>query len=71
MKVESAYIILTHPYDFRSGEPAKILGVKLVTLSPETPPRLCFRLRWENGVEDLVPLENPYKIHNPKPGTGN
>lgn len=50
-----AYLIGTHYTSFRRGEPAEIIGVEFVT--PEgLQPRPCYKIRYEDGVEDAVPI---------------
>ena len=47
-----AYFIGLHPYGFRTGQPALILGVVVINGRP------CFHLRYPDGVEDDTPIEN-------------
>jgi hypothetical protein len=57
MNYETAIYTPTHPYQFRCGQPAEIVGVYVVT--PEgKPARACFKLRWPDGFEDLSPIED-------------
>jgi len=56
MKTESAYVIGTHPYSFRKGEMAIILGLKIIT-PDEGPPRPCFHIMFDDGQEDYRNIE--------------
>lgn len=58
MKTEKAYIIGTHPYSFRSGEPAEIIGVKLVTPSSDIKCRLCYEIEFSDGFKDSIAVED-------------
>jgi hypothetical protein len=45
----------THFASFRSGEPATIIGVEWVKPGGHGG-RACFRIRFEDGVEDVTPI---------------
>ena len=63
MKIEKAYLIGTHAYSFRSGEPAEIIGVKLVTPSSDLKCRLCYEIEFSDGHKDFVVVKDDrYKI---------
>lgn len=47
-----------HPYAFRCGEPAKIIGVVMVDPENHLSPRPCFHVRFADGVEDWIPLSD-------------
>jgi len=56
MKREKVYLIDLNGYGFRCGKPAEIIGVEMCT--PEGyRPRLCYHIRFEDGVEDWKPVE--------------
>lgn len=58
-KSQKAFLVGKHRFCFHPGEPAEILGVRIVT--PEDhPPRPCFHVRFENGDEDFVPLSDKH-----------
>ena len=44
-----------HPYVFRSGQWARISGLELA-LAEKPYPRPCYRVRFEDGVEDVWPV---------------
>lgn len=52
----TTFIRGTHPYAFRSGEWAVLEYVDTVLLHSEE--RQCFRVRFEDGVDDLWPVHN-------------
>ena len=55
LAMKDAHYMPLHRYAFRSGEPAKLLGVKICT--PEgSDPRACYHLRWPDGKEDYSPI---------------
>ena len=62
MYKETVYLIDLSNDGFRCFEPAEIMGVNMVT--PDgLEPRLCYHLKWSDGVEDWKPLyEKQYKI---------
>lgn len=67
MKTEKAYLIGTHAYSFRSGEPAEIIGIKLVESAPGLKLlkwRLCYEIEFSDGQRDYQPIkdESNYKI---------
>lgn len=41
---------------FRAGEPAEIVGKAVVAFKKNSEPRLCFKIRFNDSVEDLVPV---------------
>jgi len=55
-----AFLVGTHRYLFRAGEPAEIIGVKFVT-PKNAGPRPCYHIRFKDGKRDLVPIsESPH-----------
>ncbi len=52
-----AFLVGTHPYSFRSGKPAEILGVEFATPEGETS-RPCYRIRFNDGYVDGVPMSD-------------
>lgn len=56
---QKAFLVGTHRYSFQAGEPAEIIGVQFVT-PKNAEPRACYRLRFEDGQEDLVPLSEAH-----------
>jgi hypothetical protein len=52
---QRAFLVGTHGYSFRPGEPAEILGVVFVT-PKGLHTRPCFEIRFADGKKDLVPL---------------
>lgn len=60
---DEAYLVGVHRYSFKSGKPAKIVGVEFVT--PEKgEPRLCYHVVWADKTEDWIPVKDNsnYKI---------
>lgn len=53
-----AYLIGTHPYSFRSGSPAEIVAVVFVTPPNASDMRACYHIRFNDGVEDFVPVSD-------------
>lgn len=52
---ENAFYVGLRPHSFRFGQPAEIIGVKMV--APQgLNPRPCFHLRFEDGMEDFSPI---------------
>ena len=63
MEYSTAFYIGTHDNSFRSGEPAKIMGVKIL-FGDRLEDRPCFELEYADGAIDYSPIcdyEN-YKI---------
>ena len=67
MESNKAYLVGIHPYYFRCGEPAEIIGVVIAT-PKDSEPRPCFHIRFEDGEEDYIPLSdfNCHKIISEK-----
>jgi hypothetical protein len=63
MQTEQVFLVSIHRYGFRAGTPATIVGVEEVT-PPGSPPRFCYKVRFEDGKEDFVPMNETehYKI---------
>jgi len=59
-KQGEVFLVGKHPYSYRKGEKALILGVKMVT-PEEAEPRVCFEIKFEDGAVDLVPLSEVEK----------
>ena len=60
---DKAYFVGIHRYSNKSGKPAEIIGVEMVT--PQgLEPRLCYHIQWSDMVEDWVPVcdTSNYKI---------
>lgn len=62
-KVEPCFIIGAHPFSFRAGQIAEILGVAMVT-PRGSEPRACFHIRFHDGIEDYTPVSDSlhYKL---------
>jgi hypothetical protein len=50
-----AFLVGTHRFSFRAGEPAEIIGVRFTTPA-DLEPQACYFVRFGNGNEDLVPI---------------
>jgi hypothetical protein len=74
LKTELAYLIGTHLYSFRPGEPARIVGVSIVTPPPTMAasstdvfvgdPLPCFEREFLDGKHDFVPVYYPGGVAN-------
>lgn len=53
-KPQKVYVVGTHQYCFRAGEPAQIIGVKMGELYEKSEPRLLYEVKYADGVRDLV-----------------
>jgi hypothetical protein len=62
MKRDDAYFVGMHRYLFKSGVPAKIIGVEMIT-PKGLPQRLCYHIRWTDAAEDWVPVEDHNKTY--------
>lgn len=61
MKVALVKVRFTNSYAFRSGEWADVIGIVLVR--PENlEPRLCYHLRFPDGVCDYSPINEPHDL---------
>ena len=49
----------THPYGFRNGTWAEIVGVEMAEPSYLISARPCYRVRFSDGVEDLWSIYDP------------
>ena len=58
MKVQPAYLTGTHPYSFRSGQKAKIIGVVTVPPDAKLLPRLGFAVEYPDGEVDYVAISD-------------
>jgi hypothetical protein len=56
MKIKRAVITGVHPYAFRSGESAFIIGAAMVTPENNLPERLCYQVIFDDGQTDYVPV---------------
>ena len=54
-RVTLAYCKDDHPYAFRSGEYAEVVGVRMVKRGDW---RHCYLVRFEDGEEDLWPVHD-------------
>ena len=63
MESTNLYYIGTHPYSFRSGEPAEIIAVGLYE-SDECKKVPCFHIKFADGIEDWSPISDfgTYKV---------
>jgi len=50
-----------HPYSFRTGEWATIIGALLCT-PVGLEPRMCYKCLYPDGVIDYVPVDEPGEI---------
>ncbi|MEI6057695.1 MAG: hypothetical protein WCQ60_01845 [bacterium] len=60
---EKAFLVGIHPYAFRPGTPAEIIGVYFATPKGHKT-RPCYRIRFSDGKKDWVPLS---EIHGTIP----
>lgn len=64
---KTLYLIGVHKSTFRAGEPAAIVGVKMVTpmtnTGTELEPRICYQVRYEDGQEDYKPVSEVGKSY--------
>lgn len=60
---DKAYLVGIHRYSFKSGKPAEIIGVEIVT-GVSAKPRLCYHVMWSDKTEDWIAVEDSanYKI---------
>jgi len=64
MIVGKAYYVGIHRYSFKTGKPAEIIGVGIVT-PDKGRSRLCYHIIWaDDQSEDWVPIDDTanYKI---------
>lgn len=54
---KNAFYVGIHPYSFRAGTPAEIIGVKMITPAYGDQ-RACFHCRYEDGKEDFHPISD-------------
>ena len=57
MLIREAYYIGTSVHSFRSGEPAKIIGVKTF-YREDLHPVVCFNIVYGDGKEDWCPVSD-------------
>lgn len=58
-------VFVTHkdPGHYRPNDPCEIIGVFMVTPWASFEPRLCYKVRFEDGEEDYIAMEpNSYRI---------
>jgi hypothetical protein len=60
---EDAYLVGIHRYSYRSGEPAKIIGVVMYTPgssgdSDDYIERPCYHIIFPDGVEEYTPVSD-------------
>ena len=71
MNSEKCFYTGTHPYSFRSGQPAEVVGVNMVDPAGKGDWRPCFHVRFPDGVEDFCPVleTQHYELgrHTPQP----
>ncbi len=58
MQTVPAFLKGQHPYAFRAGEQAEVVGFKVVTPDGHHEPRPCFEVKYEDGKTDFVPLSS-------------
>lgn len=56
MERKEVFVINENNGHFRYNQKAKIIGVEIVAPSLEHKPRVCYHLKWPDGLEDWVPL---------------
>lgn len=54
---QKAFLVGTHMYSFRAGEPAEIIGVQFV-IPTNQKPRPCYHVRFKDGKEDFTPISD-------------
>lgn len=57
MKIEKAYIVGTHHYCFRAGEPSEIVGV-VISTPDKSEPRLAYKVLYSDGAEDFIAVSD-------------
>ncbi len=57
MKNYPVLIRWVHPFGFRSGQWADITGVSMAKPN-DLEPRLCFTVKYEDGVIDSIPISD-------------
>lgn len=62
MEVEKAYIVRTSEKNFRTKEPAEIIGVKLVKPNGSCDYRLCYEIEFSDGQRDFFAAKEGCKI---------
>lgn len=55
---QDLYLVGVHPYCFRAGTPAKIIGFQMVTPDIKLDPRPCFVIQFHDGFTEHVPFES-------------
>lgn len=53
-KKETVYLVGTHHYCFREGEPSEIIGVKMGQPDKKAKPRLVYEVEYSDGMIDEV-----------------
>ena len=53
-KKEKVYLVGTHHYCFREGEPSEIIGVKMGQPDKKAKPRLVYEVEYSDGMIDEV-----------------
>jgi hypothetical protein len=63
IKRDKVYFIGIHRYSHKSGIPAEIIGVEMIT-PQDLEPRLCYHIEWSDKTEDWVQIDDVtnYKI---------
>ncbi len=56
MQTVPAFLEGKHPYAFRTGECAEVIGFKIGTPDGGLEPRPCFEVKYADGMTDFVPL---------------
>jgi len=53
---EKVYLVGTHHYCFRHGEPSEIIGVVMCKSDNHSKSILVYEVEYSDGVKDLVPV---------------
>lgn len=61
MKIKNVWYRGHERYGFHGREPAEILGLRMIT-PDKSPARLCLYVKYANGDEDFVPLDEAMKM---------
>jgi hypothetical protein len=51
------YLVVIHPWGYRPGEPATILGMNVADVDNCNAPRLCFLVQYEDGKVQNLPVD--------------
>jgi hypothetical protein len=59
MNHDTVYYVGLHPYSFRAGQIAQVLGLVMFPGPFGGRPRACFYVRYPDGAEDYAPCQEP------------